>query len=116
MNYPLLMAVAETYYKSIRVGDSEAHLGAVMVTAILRPFTPAEDAVVAWILAQDATNLVDLVHLKDGRDLCVFERLYQKQSYEQARAEADGFIQSLLSRIPTQHATSDTLKRKGVVS
>jgi hypothetical protein len=99
------MSVCETYYKSIRVGDSEAHLGALLVTAILRPFTPGEDAVVAWILTQDATNLLDLVHLQDGRDLCVFERLYQRETYEQAIATSDAYIQGLLSRIPRQHDT-----------
>lgn len=108
MSFPLLISLAETYYKSIRVGDSEAHLGAVVIAAILRPFTPGEDGVVAWIRAQDDTNLRELVHLKDGRDLCVFERMYRDQTYEQARAESDAFIRALVSRIPRQHDTSDT--------
>jgi hypothetical protein len=102
MSFPLLMSVADTYYRSVRVGDSEAHLGVLVVTALLRPFTPGEDAVVAWVLAQDACNLLDLVHLKDGRDLCIFERLYLKQSFEHAQTEADTYITRLLSM---QHDT-----------
>lgn len=101
------MAMSETYYKSVRVGDSEAHLGAVMVSAILRPFTPGEDAVTAWITSQDTCNLLDMVHLKDGRDLCVFERLYHRESYERARACSDAFVTAMLSRIPKQHATTE---------
>jgi len=108
MSYPLLMAIAENYYKSVRVGDSEAHLGPTMICAILRPFTPGEDAVATWIVAQDATRLIDIVHLTDGRDFCVFERLYLTQSYEQARAESDAHIASIIARIPKQHDTNNT--------
>ena len=78
------------------------------MTAILRPFTPGEDAVAAWIVAQDACNLVDLVHLGDGRDLCVFERLYHRESYERAKAQSDAYITAMLALIPKQHVTSDT--------
>lgn len=108
-----MVSVVENYYKSIRVGDSEAHLGALVITAILRPFTAGEDAVAAWIVAQDATNLIELVHLTDGRDYCVFERMHLTQTYEQAQRESDAYVASVIARIPRQHDTSDTPTLKG---
>lgn len=92
------MAMDETYYKSFRVDDSEAHVGATIISAILRPFTPGELAVISWMRSQDTLNLVELVYLPDGRDLCVFERTYLMQSFEQAQAEADSFKSTVISK------------------
>ncbi len=99
MNFPLLMAMDELYFKSFRVDDSEAHVGATIISAILRPFTAGELAVIAWMKMQDTMNLVELVYLPDGRDLCVFERLHTVQTLEQAKAEAASFVSGLSSRV-----------------
>ncbi len=48
---------------------------------------------------QDTMNLVELVYLPDGRDLCVFERLHTVQTLEQAKAEAASFVSGLSSRV-----------------
>lgn len=92
------MAMNETYYKSFRVDDSEAHVGATIISAILHPFTPGELAVIQWMREQDNMNLVELVYLPDGRDLCVFERLHTTQTFEQAKAERESFVSALVSR------------------
>ncbi len=44
-------------FKSFRVDDSEAHVGATIISAILRPFTAGELAVIAWMKMQDTMNL-----------------------------------------------------------
>lgn len=92
------MAMDETYYKSFRVDDSEAHVGATIISAILRPFTQGELVVIEWMREQDTMNLVELVYLPDGRDLCVFERLHTSQTFEQAKQERELFVSALISK------------------
>lgn len=98
----------ETYTRQIRVGDSEAMCGPRYIAALVRAFTPGEDAVMAWVRMQDDTRLVDIVPLKDGRDFCVFERNYVTQSYEDAYREAERFLDAVARLIPKQHVPSDT--------
>lgn len=99
MNFPLLTALNETYYESVRMGDSEAHVGVNIICAILQPFTPSELAVIEWIRGQDSMNLVELVYLPDGRDLCVFERTYMVESLEQAQVKSEAFAAARISRV-----------------
>lgn len=106
--FPIIASVIATYSRHVKVGDSEAWCGVSLVVAVLRPFTPGEDAVVTWIRAQDDTELLDLVHLADGRDYVVLERKHVTQSRQDALREQERYINSLVARIPMQHGTSDT--------
>ena len=110
-NFPILASVIETYYRCIKVGDSEAWLGVDLITAILRPFTAGEDAVALWIVAQDETTLLDLVPLADGRDFVVLERKHLSQTRSQAIVESQRFLSGMLLTLPTQHVSSDTPTR-----
>jgi hypothetical protein len=105
MSFPILMSVLEIYPRHIKVGDSEGWCGPSLMALILRPFTPGEDAVVAWATAQDDTNLLDLVHMADGRDYVVLERLHVKQSLRQALQEQNEYLAEAIWRIPMQHDT-----------
>lgn len=60
----------------------------------------------SWLRGQ--VNLRRTFH-DDQQRLCVFERLYKRETYEQARAKSDAYVASIISRIPTQHGTNDTL-------
>jgi hypothetical protein len=64
--------------------------------------------VVAWIVQQDSTELLDLVPLQDGRDYAIFRRLHKTQTHREALREQELFVNGLLSRIPKQHDTNDT--------
>lgn len=110
MSFPILESLTETYTRHIRVGDSEAHLGLGVITALVRPFTPGEDAVVAWIKLQDDALLLDLVPLSDGRDYVVLRRQYTRQSYAEALYESQEFARLML-RFPKQRDT-DTTRRE----
>jgi len=99
------MSVLEIYPRHIKVGDSEGWCGPSLMALALRPFTPGEDAVVAWAKAQDDAVLLDVVHLSDGRDYIVLERLHTKQTLRAALAEQNKFLADAILRIPTQHGT-----------
>jgi len=80
------------YPRHIKVGDSEGWCGPVLMTAITRPFTPGEDAVFAWLLLQDDSTLLDIIHLTDGRDYIVFRRQHTRQTLREALVEQETFI------------------------
>lgn len=101
-----MASVLETYNRHIKVGDSEAWCGPSIIAAVLRPFTAGEDAVVMWIRHQDDTALLDLVHLADGRDYVVLERLHTTQSRQQALVEQREYLRSVLAKVPMQHGTN----------
>lgn len=102
------MSVLEVYPRHVKVGDSEGWCGPSLIALLLRPFTPGEDAVVTWARAQDDTALLDVVHLADGRDYIVLERLHTKQSLREALSEQNAFLAKAIRRIPTQHDTKNT--------
>jgi hypothetical protein len=99
------MSVLEIYPRHIKVGDSEGWCGPSLMSLLLRPFTPGEDAVVAWACAQDDAALLEVVHLSDGRDYVVLERLHTKQTIRAALAEQNNFLAEMIWRIPMQHDT-----------
>lgn len=99
------MSVLEVYPRHIKVGDSEGWCGPSLISLVLRPFTPGEDAVVLWACAQDDAVLLDMVHLTDGRDFVVLQRLHTTQTLRQALAEQNTFLDSIIWRIPMQHDT-----------
>jgi len=99
------MSVLEIYPRHVKVGDSEGWCGPSLMALVLRPFTPGEDAVVAWAKAQDDAVLLDVVHLADGRDYMVLERLHSKQTLRAALAEQNQFLANAIWRIPMQHDT-----------
>lgn len=94
--------MVETYYRQIKVGDSEAMVGPRYIVAILRGFTPGEDAVMAWVSMQDSSRLVDIVPMGDGRDFVVFERQYTKQSFIDAYQEAERYQQAVVRLLSKQ--------------
>jgi hypothetical protein len=100
------MSVLEIYPRHIKVGDSEGWCGPSLMALCLRPFTPGEDAVIAWACAQDDAVLLEVLHLDDGRDYIVLERLHTKQSLRAALAEQNTFLAASILRIPLQHDTS----------
>lgn len=77
----------ETYHKHIKVGESQGWCGPSLISLVLKPFTPGEDAVIAWAVAQDDADLLDMVHLNDGREYVVLARRHTKQSLRDALAE-----------------------------
>lgn len=101
------MSVLEVYPRHVKVGDSEGWCGPSLMVLILRPFTPGEDAVVAWALALDDTNVLTVLHLRDGRDYIVLERLHTKQTLRAALKEQDSYLNNFIRRIPTQHDTRE---------
>lgn len=107
-NSPILEAALETYTRWVKVGDSEAMCGAHLIVTLSRGFTPGEDAIMTWVRMQDDTRLIDIVPLRDGRDLAIFERNYVKQTYAQALAETARFEEAMIRLIPKQHDSSDT--------
>jgi hypothetical protein len=101
------MSVLETYHKHIKVGDSEGWCGPSLMVVVLRPFTPGEDAIITWACAQDDAELLEVLHLQDGRDYIVLARRHTKQTLQAALAEQQAF----LSGIPMQRGTTDTPMR-----
>lgn len=95
----------ENFSRHVKVGDSEGWCGARFIVAIVRPFTPGEDAVALWITMQDDTRMLDILPLQDGRDYIVFERLYKTQTVREAHAEVEVFWQRIFDRLPKQHDT-----------
>ncbi|HLP97640.1 MAG TPA: hypothetical protein VK149_04265 [Sideroxyarcus sp.] len=96
----------ETYTRHIKIGDSEGYVGAEVMLAITRPFTPAEDAVFLWLLIQDKAHLLDMVPLADGRDYIILRREYETQSMEAAFAERRRF-RDAMTRLPKQHVSQE---------
>lgn len=104
MRFPILASVLETYYKTIRVDDSEAMLGANLITAIVRPFTPGEEAIAEWVRQQDQTALIDYQPLSDGRDYIVLQRLHASESYAAALQKSTDHVNAMF-RASKQHDT-----------
>lgn len=78
----------ETYWpRRFRMGDAEGYCGEAFIVTISSAFTPAEDELFRWVVAQDSVELYGLSHLSDGRDIMLFERRYVKQSEDEARTE-----------------------------
>lgn len=98
---------AELWPRSIKVGTAEAYCGDGLIITVSKCFTTEEDSVFQWAKAQDDSVLYAVQHLSDGRDLFVFERLFVSQTREEAREEHRAHLREWLSRIPTQHNTSD---------
>lgn len=63
---------------------------------VVKPFTPGEDAVMAWAQSQDGSELIDVLALADGRDYMVLRRLHTKQSFREALAESSAYAEGLL--------------------
>lgn len=101
------MSVIETYHKHVKVGESQGWCGPSLIVLVLKPFTPGEDAVIAWAMAQDETQLLDMVHLHDGRDYAVLARRHVKQTLQDALKEQQVYLASL--RATTQHDTPASL-------
>lgn len=78
---------ADMWPRQFVVGGSEAYFGAESIVLITRPFTAGEDAVVTWAMLQDRCHLIGTHHMSDGRDLMLLQRLYEKQSREEAHLE-----------------------------
>lgn len=81
------IAWLETFPRSIAVGDAAGYCGALEIVLISRSFTPAEDAVVAWAVAQDDSELDEITYLPDGRDLMILRRAHVRQSLVDAVVE-----------------------------
>jgi hypothetical protein len=103
-----ILTATRAYSRSIQSGGSEAYCGARFIVALLRPFTAGEDAVTAWVTAQDDSILLGWVPMDDGRDFVLLGRLHTKQSYRDAVAEQTAYDARPLSKIPTQHGTPAT--------
>lgn len=89
------MSVIETYTRHIKVGDCEGWSGPSLMVLVIKPFTPGEDAVIAWAQAQDDAEVLDVLHLQDGRDYVVLMRLHSKQSLRDALAEQQAYLASV---------------------
>lgn len=81
------LSLDELFPRNIHSGGSEAHCGAFDIIVVSRPWTPGEDAVLAWAVSQDAALLVDISPLPDGRDLFHLRRLHERQTVEDAMTE-----------------------------
>ena len=73
--------------RSFYSGGSEAHLGAQLAIVISKPFTAGENAVFAWLSVQDDSVLRSWYGLEDGRDLFLLDRMFARQSRQEALEE-----------------------------
>lgn len=90
---------ADLWPRHFQQGDSEAWVGGTLMIAMTRPFTVNEDSVFRWLNNQDGCLLYGVHHLRDGRDLLVFERVYSKQSKEEAIEEHRQHLRFLAQRV-----------------
>ena len=90
---------ADLWPRHVQRGDCEAWVGGTLMIAMTRPFTVEENDVFTWLTDQDACLLYGVHHLRDGRDLMVFERLYTKQSKDDALAEHRAHLRALMARV-----------------
>lgn len=86
--------------RQIRSGGSEGYCGALDIVLISKPFTPGEDAVLFWAVCQDASVLVDIYPLDDGRDVILLQRLHTGQSLIDAVKEQQVHMQQVLKISP----------------
>jgi hypothetical protein len=77
--------------------------------AVTRPFTTDEDLVFRWLNDQDGCLLYGVHHLRDGRDILVFERTFKKQTVEDALAEHRAHLRTLVDRVGLSGVFSDII-------
>lgn len=92
------------------MGESEGWCGANFIVLVLKPFTAGEDAVILWATRQDDSELVDILHLSDGRDYIVLQRKHSSQGYREAIREQEAFAMRLII-VAQRNMTHDTQTR-----
>lgn len=92
------VAWSDLWPHHIEVGDCEAWVGGTLMIAVTRPFTYEENQVFQWLVEQDDAVLYALHHLRDGRDLLVFDRQFTKQHREDALGEHRAHLRALMNK------------------
>jgi hypothetical protein len=90
---------ADLWPRHFQQGDSEAWVGGTLMIALTRPFTVDEDQVFRWLNEQDGCLLYGVHHLRDGRDILLFERSFTSQSKEDAILEHRLHLRMLAHRV-----------------
>lgn len=90
------VAYADLFPRTFLLGDARGYFGEEIIVTVSRPFTKGEDELFRWVVEQDGTQLFGIYGCEDGRDLIVFERLYTKQTREEAHEEHGRHLRDLL--------------------
>lgn len=90
------MELRDLFARTVRVGGSAAYVGAFDIVVVSKPFTPGEDAVMAWVQAQDDAMLVDMFPSGDGFDVTHLRRLHTKQTMADAIQEQSRHLSACL--------------------
>lgn len=96
------VAWEDLWPRRAKFGEAVAYLGADVIIVISRVFTPDEDQVLKWVVAQDTCDLFGIQHLEDGRDLMVFNRRFDRQTRESAEQEHRLHLRDLIRRLEAQ--------------
>lgn len=106
---------ADLWPRHKRIGTAEAYCGAWMIITISRAFSADEDQIFQWALEQDQCSVWGIYHMRDGRDLILFDRMHTKQTVTDAEAEHLAHLGAMLRRqgisIPRQASQHDTATR-----
>lgn len=87
---------SELWPRHKRFGNCEAWVGGGLAICVTQPFTAEEDQLFRWVLEQDTCVLYGIHHMKDGRDLIVFDRTFTTQTREEAIREHQEHLRQLL--------------------